>query len=247
MSTEILAFSFDSHNVSVHFDAQGEPWWVLDECCNALSLSDVHKAAERIELEDRKKYPVLAADGKIRDMWVINESGLYTLILRSSKPDAKRFKRWITRDVLPSIRKTGSYSITPQPNALPADVLPAIQGMVQAMQLVVGVIPQIQTQLATQTTDIMKLEVRMEQVEAHQDNKPGYMTILGYGRLKKFRISLAEARQYGQQLRQKAKELGIKLGKVPDERWGTVNSYPVELLEELFAPLFETQQLLDGD
>ena len=104
MSEEMIPFQFESHNVRVQLDEHGEPWWMLDECCTVLGLADPHRVATRIDPDDRQKAPVIDSLGRTQDSWIINESGLYTLILRSTKPEAKRFKRWVTSEVLPSIR-----------------------------------------------------------------------------------------------------------------------------------------------
>lgn len=102
------AFSFEGHDVRVLIIG-GEPWWVANDVCAVLGLADVRRAVERLEAEDRRQTPVLDARNVHQMTWVINEPGLYDLIIRSDKPAAKPFRRWVTGEVLPSIRKTGSY------------------------------------------------------------------------------------------------------------------------------------------
>jgi len=101
-----------------------EPWWVLADVCKVLGLTNSRAVAAR--LDDDEKNTVTLTDG-IRGnprVNVVNESGLYSVILRSDKSEAKEFKRWVTHEVLPSIRKTGSYTAptwTP-PNPVPVSV-----------------------------------------------------------------------------------------------------------------------------
>ena len=83
-----------------------EIWWVLSDICEILQLSNSRVVAERVDEDERCKFD-LPRQG---ETWFINESGLYSVILRSDKPQAKPFKRWVTHEVLPSIRKTGSYT-----------------------------------------------------------------------------------------------------------------------------------------
>lgn len=83
----------------------GEPWFVAADVCTALDLANVTKAISRLEEDERSNF-WLGRQGEVN---VINEPGLYTLIFRSNKPEAKAFKRWITHEVLPSIRRTGGY------------------------------------------------------------------------------------------------------------------------------------------
>lgn len=94
-------------------DRDGEPWFVLVDACRAIDLKNPSDAASRLDADERMTLVLTEGQtgvrGGARSMTVINESGLYSLILRSDKPEAKRFKKWVTSEVLPSIRKTGSY------------------------------------------------------------------------------------------------------------------------------------------
>lgn len=92
-------------------DRDGEPWFVLADVCAELEISNIGNASARLD-EDEKgsiRNPDVTSTGGNPNLTVINESGLYSLILTSRKPDAKRFKKWVTSEVLPSIRKTGQY------------------------------------------------------------------------------------------------------------------------------------------
>ncbi len=87
------------------------PWFFAVDVCEALGLSHTHKALLAVDEEDKCEQEQYSGSG--RKPMLVNESGLYTLILKSRKHQAKRFKRWITADVLPSIRATGSYGLAP--------------------------------------------------------------------------------------------------------------------------------------
>ena len=90
----------------------GEPWWVLADVCQVLDLGSPHKVADRLD-EDEKGRNLIPTPGGNQNMTIINESGLYKVILRSDKPEAKKFTRWVTHEVLPAIRKTGQYHVSP--------------------------------------------------------------------------------------------------------------------------------------
>lgn len=94
-------------------DDNGQIWWVLKDICKVLELSDTSKTAGRLD-EDELTRIKLVSGNQIREMLAINESGLYSVILRSDKPEAKAFRRWITHEVLPEIRRNGCYSIEPK-------------------------------------------------------------------------------------------------------------------------------------
>jgi prophage antirepressor-like protein len=91
----------------------GEPWFVAADVCAALGIADTSQAVSRLD-DDEKLMRTLDVSGQGRETWTVNESGIYALILRSNKPEAKPFRKWITSEVLPSIRKTGVYSLTPE-------------------------------------------------------------------------------------------------------------------------------------
>ena len=104
------AFNYEGNEVRTVMK-DGEPWWVLADVCQVLGIQNNRNAARR--LDDDEKNTVHLADG-IRgnpNMTIINESGLYKVILRSDKPEAKKFTRWVTHEVLPTLRKTGTYSM----------------------------------------------------------------------------------------------------------------------------------------
>ncbi len=92
-------------------ERDGEVWWVLRDVCNVLSINKTTEVAARLDSDEVGQTDVLDSNGKRQMSYIINEPGLYNVILRSDKPEAKDFKRWVTHEVLPSIRRTGSYSV----------------------------------------------------------------------------------------------------------------------------------------
>lgn len=117
-STTPLSFSFDqSFNVRVIM-IDGDPWFVAADVCEALGIANNRDALEKLD-DDEKGVALTDTPGGQQEVGIINESGLYTLILRcrnATKPGTvpHRFRKWVTSEVLPSIRKTGSYQ-TPNP------------------------------------------------------------------------------------------------------------------------------------
>lgn len=94
----------------------GEPWWVLADVCQVLGLLNPTVVANRLDDDEKEILKTkldLVLDIPNRGLTIINESGLYKVILRSDKPEAKKFTRWVTHEVLPAIHKTGSYSVSP--------------------------------------------------------------------------------------------------------------------------------------
>lgn len=108
-----IVFQFQSQSVRT-ITIEGNPWFVAKDVCDVLSLTNPSMALSNLDDDERAKFNL----GRQGDTNIINESGLYSLILTSRKPEAKAFKKWVTSEVLPSIRKTGSYSKPDSRNAL---------------------------------------------------------------------------------------------------------------------------------
>lgn len=102
---------YESEPIRVVQVDDGKPWWIVGDVCVILGLGSPHKAIERLDEDERKTFPVIDATGKNQETWCTNELCLYSLILRSYKPKAKKFERWITHEVLPALRSTGKYEI----------------------------------------------------------------------------------------------------------------------------------------
>ncbi len=137
--SNIVAFDFESHDVRVVIDQDGEPLFVAADLLSTLHLD--RKALERLD-DDEKGVSSIHTPGGMQEMTVVSESGLFNLVLGSRKPEAKRFKRWVTHEVLPSIRKTGSYAAPGSVAALPAptqDRVHAILMIGEAVAKVPGV------------------------------------------------------------------------------------------------------------
>lgn len=100
-------FRYDDAEVRVVV-REGEPWFVAADVVTILGITRVHDAVRNLDEDERGTDTVRTLGGE-QLVTLVNEAGLYSLILRSRKPEAKAFKRWITHDVLPAIRKTGSY------------------------------------------------------------------------------------------------------------------------------------------
>lgn len=109
MSNEIQRFEFKGAALRTLTDENGEPWFVAKDVCDVLELSNVGQALAR--LDDDEKSSITLNDGTPGNpnKAIVSESGLYALVLASRKPEAHEFKRWVTHEVLPQIRKTGGY------------------------------------------------------------------------------------------------------------------------------------------
>lgn len=109
-TNQITQFDFRGATVRVLTDEQGEPWFVGKDVAQVLGYSDTNKAvAMHVDNEDKKLNDKTSSSFGQRGATIINESGLYSLILSSKLPQAREFKHWVTHEVLPQIRRTGGY------------------------------------------------------------------------------------------------------------------------------------------
>lgn len=150
---ELLPFSNEDFSVRVVL-IDGEPWWVAKDVCDALGLTNVSQAMAYLDEDEKTSVQggVISNDPRLTsaNVWLISEAGLYSLILRSRKPEAKTFKRWVTHDIIPSVRKTGSYSVAP-----------ALTGK----ELLAAAVLEAQATLAAREERILELESAVEVLE----------------------------------------------------------------------------------
>ena len=123
-------------------EKDSELWWVLKDVCNALGIVD-HKSVKRRLDDDERGVYLVPTPGGTQNMAIVNEPGLYNVILQSAKPEAKNFKRWVTHEVLPSIRKSGTYSLEQTQPMTPAQLL------------------------AAQAKVLVEMEQRMDEMQSH--------------------------------------------------------------------------------
>lgn len=116
----LAVFDFNGNEVrTVLID--GEPWFVAQDVCKVLEIANSRDATQDLE-SDEKSVVTTDTSSQNRDMTIVSESGLYEIVFKSRKPQAKAFRKWLRKEVIPSIRKTGKYDPSSTPK-LPSDIL----------------------------------------------------------------------------------------------------------------------------
>lgn len=228
-SPSVQPFEFDATTVRV-VDIDGEPWFVAKDVCEALGYTNPQKA---VRDHCKRANPVgvnetftpsetpenRQSEGALDPQTVIiPESDIYRLIMRSRLPAAERFETWVVEQVLPSIRKTGAYGGHQYLN-------PAFQ----AIQDMIIQADKLEREQAEQRQRITKVEQKLTEF----DGETGYRTVLAFIRESGGTLPLLDANALGRLASRLCREHGIRIGKVPDERFGFVNSYPVAILKIL--------------
>ena len=113
--TSIVPFNFEGNEIRVVNDVDNDPWFVAADVCKVLTIAHVASATRDLDADEKGVHD-LHTPGGPQGMAILSESGLYTLILRSNKPEARAFRKWVTSAVLPEIRRTGRFEAVPQHN-----------------------------------------------------------------------------------------------------------------------------------
>jgi prophage antirepressor-like protein len=217
----------------------GEPWFVLKDLCVALSLSNPSRVVERLDDDDVKKidpnFELGSQNPSNTPINIVNESGMYNVILRSDKPEAKQFKRWLTHEVIPQIRKTGSYGIN-----LPEFTSPALAARAWAEEFERRQIAESQRNEAIRTkawignkreaTAMASASVfkrKSDKLEIELDKSKKFATVKLCEIKTKRKFDWHKLRNYCT-----ANELEMK--KIFDSNYGEINSYPAEAWQNVY-------------
>lgn len=202
--------------------------------------------------------------GGKQGLTAITESGVFSLVLRSRRPDAKRFRKWLTSEVLPALRKTGKYSIP----GIEIDPDPIIAAGMEIAANGRAIVDMRRNQLALEAEhrrlkeEQLKIASRVEKVEAiwetaqekiddavvqsakaqetalrvqvDVNHAETYVTVRGYCHIIKARLETEEYRKIGVIAGKICRKRGITIGKVPNVTWGDCNSYPREIVAEAY-------------
>lgn len=129
--TELIPFAFEEHLVRV-VPRGDEPWFVGADVCRAIEIRNAPHAISRLDADEKEADVAISDGSSTKYATIISEPGVYRLVFRSRKPEAERFKRWLAHDVLPQLRKTGSY--TPEQHAAGPD--PATEQLIHRLSVV---------------------------------------------------------------------------------------------------------------
>ena len=211
---ELTIFNNEEFGEIRTVEIDGEPWFVGKDIATALGYSDTSDAIKRHIDEEDKLTRCFTDSGQSRQMYVINESGVYALVFGSKLESAKRFKHWITSEVLPQIRKTGSYAVAKSPTEMLVLMAQELDKQSKAMLEV--------------KEDVKRLESKIMTVPNE------YYTIAGYANLKGKKVDITKARQIGIYAGRLSRKYGYEIGQVSDPRFGTINSYHLDILKDAF-------------
>jgi prophage antirepressor-like protein len=211
---ELTVFNNEEFGEIRTVEINGEPWFVGKDIAQALGYSNTADAIQKHIDEEDKLTSQIAIAGQNRNVICINESGVYALVFGSKLESAKKFKHWITSEVLPQIRKTGSYAMAKSPTELMVLMAQELDKQAKAVEEV--------------KADMKRLEAKITTIPSE------YYTIAGYANLKGKKIDVTRANQLGRYAANLSRKYGYDIGRVSDPRYGSVNSYHMDVLRDVF-------------
>jgi prophage antirepressor-like protein len=217
---------------------EGEsPLFFLSDVSDMLGHSNPSEMRKLVDPDDLRLAEVIDSMGRKQQGWFVTEGGLYTVLLRSDKPQAKRFRKWVTGEVLPALRRFGCY---PPPAEAGDHILAEIHTIQHALT-VAAETRRAQLMLEHRQAQLERAIDRVETIAVaardRADSNYGMFSILGYLRLLRKDAPLAEAAKLGRRASALCRAEGIEVPKVRDPRFGEVGVYPQHVLEQLLGPL----------
>ena len=177
----------------------------------AYNISSMLKTVD----EDEKLVSKILISGQNREMWFVTEDGLYEVLMQSTKPIAKEWKKKV-KEILKEIRKTGTYT---------KPLTPAEQLLAQA-QLMVN----MENRLNILEKNNARLENHLRRTITNE-----YFTVIGYANFRGINANTYNSNVIGRKASKICKDCGLAIGKVIDSKYGTINTYPLDVLDEIFA------------
>lgn len=222
----ITVFDYETSSVRT-FIINNEVYFVAKDICEVLSITNPNNVYQRLHQNDIQSMDIADSIGRKQKMYVVNESGLYDLIFESRKDDAKAFRRWVTNEVLPSIRKTGKYE-------LQKDSLTAMTLMRQQLDYLI----EHEKQLREHKEKLENHETRINEIEGQINTvNKDYLSLAGYYALKKqvWGLSQVEASQIGKKLKKASELAGMPIIRIHDAKFGEVNGYHKDILAQILS------------
>ena len=224
MNLEI--FKNENFEIRVAVDENNEPLFCLSDVCKILDIANSRDAKTRLDLKGVATTDTLT-NGGMQKLDFINEPNLYRLILQSRKPEAEVFQEWVFAEVLPSIRKTGSYTQKPL-------------NSIDYLQMQLNLMKEHDERLAAIEQKRQKDERRFKNLEntaKRDESLKEYTTAVGFGILKGVSLDKIQCQRLGTKAAKISRSEGVLIVTIPDQKHGKVGTYRRDILEQAFNEL----------
>lgn len=227
MSNSLIFKNENLGEVRVIF-IDNEPLFCLSDICKALNLTNPTMVLNAIksEFDDDLSltYPIIDNLGRKQNATFVTEPQLYFVLMRSDKPTAKEFRKWVNTEVLPSIRKTGSYSQKPL-------------SQIEILQSSIAILAEQEKKISlleNKTDDLYKEQLKTKHNINRLLNNDNYMTLIAFMNLNNIKQKGYHLPSLGKKAKKLSLEQGAFMGAVIDPRYGRINTYSTEILKQIF-------------
>lgn len=236
-AAQLNQFSFDGYDIRTTVDNSGNTWFIAKDVCDVLEIGNSSMAVARLD-DDEKGVSTVDTLGGLQEQAIINESGLYNLILTSRKPEAKRFRKWVTSEVLPSIRKTGSFA-QQQKELLPATYIQALEHLIETEKQKEAALLALDVAVATKA-EIGSRREATSMAKASSAVRERNKALEELGRAKSTATIRAVNKATGgdyqfKQLKDWCNYKEVQIGRVTDPLYGKVNTYPAAAWQAVYG------------
>ncbi len=256
--TDIQLFQNDQFGQVRVIERDGEPWFVAKDVCECLDLSNVSMAIDRLDEDEKSNISStdireIASNIEVsnRGINIVSESGLYSLVLGSRKPEAKLFKRWITHDVIPSIRKTGAYQLAPKSYA---EALRALANEVEQKELAIAQRDEairtkyhfVEGRDAEMCGRVGGLTAQNERLREQIGDATNWKQAKAIPWLRKYFDTRNNGffAQLGKILTSLSAAMGVDTRTIEDTNWGAVKTYHISVINRLREQLDAGEDIL---
>lgn len=256
--TDIQLFQNEQFGQVRVIERDGEPWFVAKDVCECLDLSNVSMAIDRLDEDEKSNISstdireiVSNIEVSNRGINIVSESGLYSLVLGSRKPEAKLFKRWITHDVIPSIRKTGAYQLAPKSYA---EALRALANEVEQKELAIAQRDEairtkyhfVEGRDAEMCGRVGGLTAQNERLREQIGDATNWKQAKAIPWLRKYFDTRNNGffAQLGKILTSLSAAMGVDTRTIEDTNWGAVKTYHISVINRLREQLDAGEDIL---
>lgn len=220
-------FKNENYEIRVAVDEKGEPLFCLADICKALELTNASMVKSAIISEfELPKLNIGSFDTGygVKEFTMVTEPQLYFVLMRSDKPNAKAFRKWVNCEVLPTIRKTGSYTSKPL-------------SQIEILQSSIAILAEQEKRVSVlehKTDDLHKEQLKAKHNINRLLNNDNYMTLIAFMNLHGIKQKGYHLPSLGKRAKKLSEEQGAFMGAVIDPRYGRINTYSTEILKQIF-------------
>lgn len=220
-------FRNEDFEIRVAVDEKGEPLFCLADICKALELTNASMVKSAIISEfELPKLNIGSFDTGygVKEFTMVTEPQLYFVLMRSDKPNAKAFRKWVNCEVLPTIRKTGGYNQKPL-------------SQIEILQSSVAILAEQEKRVSVlehKTDDLHKEQLKAKHNINRLLNNDNYMTLIAFMNLHGIKQKGYHLPSLGKRAKKLSEEQGAFMGAVIDPRYGRINTYSTEILKQIF-------------